>query len=168
MSSMPPVIARPPTADDLKLLVRKVISSYPSVNPVDVEGYLKEIVTLLRGYSVGVAEAGVAKAMDASPAFPPPIPLVKHYCDELIASSRAAFEYARTWEEGARAQLRERRAIERELEAEPLAHRRAVVERVMGELSATRTPEPTPVDPWKPLSAEELLAKYPKRQEDAA
>ena len=159
-------VVRPMTGEQAARAVRRITSCYPSINPIALREYLGELAILLSTYSEGVATAGLEAAMRVSPNYPPPVPLVQNHCDELIASSRSAFEFARTWEEGARQQLIERAAIEQELAAEPLAHRRAVVARVMDELRAVRTPEPTPAarDPWKRLGDDELRARYPKQE----
>lgn len=103
--------------------------------------------------------------MLASPNFPPPVPLVRTHCDELIASSRAAFEYASQWEAQSQRQLTERHQIEGA--AEPLDYRQAVTERMLGELRAkglqfagdTKPQQQT----WRQFSADDLLRKYPPK-----
>jgi hypothetical protein len=146
--------------NDAALAIRKLISCYPSSNPLELKGYVAELADVLAGYSDGVAVAGLEKAMLASPAFPPPVPLVRTHCDELIASSRAAFEYASQWEAQSREQLRERERIE--AIGEPLEYRRAVVERVMAEYHAAIPQSEKPKrETWQRLSPEVLRQKYP-------
>lgn len=120
---------RPTKQSDAATLAHKVICSYPSVNPLELKGYLAEMVHLLVNYSEGVAIAAVEKAMRASPNFPPPVPLVEKHCDEL---SDTAVERATKWDQHSREQLREREEIE--AKAEPLEHRRKVAERIQCEL----------------------------------
>jgi len=121
------------------------------------------LAAVLAGYSEGVAVAGLEKAMLASPNFPPPVPLVRTHCDKLIASSRAAFEYASQWEAQSQRQLTERHQIE--ATAEPLEYRRKVVERVLGEYQAQTSQPTTPVsrETWQRFSPEDLLRKYPPK-----
>lgn len=154
---------QPTKQSDAATLAHRVISSYPSVNPLELKGYLAEMVHLLVNYSEGVAMAAVEKAMLASPNFPPPVPLVQSHCDELIASSRAAFEYASQWEAQSQRQLTERQQIE--ATAEPLEYRRKVVERVLGEYQAKTSQPTTPVsrETWQRFSPEDLLRKYPPK-----
>lgn len=145
--------------------VRKVISSYPSANPVALKEYLAELACVLSKYPEGIAIAGVEKAMRASPNFPPPIPLVEQHCAELAADS----SYAMQWERHARQQLAERARIAQESEAEPLEHRRAVIERIRDEMAAAGMPlaedrgrleRPST---WRQFTNEELLAIYGRR-----
>src|SRR5262245_34148832 len=149
----------PLTPDHAARLMRKVISSYPSANPMALKEYLSELASVLATYSEGVATAGIAKAMAANPNFPPPVPLVKNHCDELMASTESAQRYAWQWEAQSQKQLRERaeaEALERE---EPLEYRRAVAERILAEYRAALTPETKPQrQTWKRFTAEELLA----------
>ena len=149
--------------NDAALAIRKLISCYPSSNPLELKGYVAELAAALADYSEGVAVAGLEKAMLASPNFPPPVPLVRTHCDELIASSRAAFEYASRWEAQSREQLRERAEIE--AIGEPLEYRRQVVERVLGEYQAKTSQPTTPVsrETWQRFSPEDLLRKYPPK-----
>src|SRR5262245_1068845 len=149
----------PLTPDHAARLMRRVISSYPSANPMALKEYLSELASVLATYSEGVATAGIARAMGASPNFPPPVPLVKNHCDELIASTEAAHRYAREWEAQSQKQLLER--AEQEANEEPLECRRAVAERILKEYHAQRTPETRPQrQTWRQFTAEELLAMY--------
>ena len=121
---------RPTRQSDAATLAHRVICSYPSVNPLELKGYLAEMVHLLVNYSEGVAVAAVQKAMRASPNFPPPVPLVQSHCDEL---SDTAAERATKWDQHSREQLREREEIE--AKAEPLERRREVAERLKREIA---------------------------------
>ena len=121
---------RPTRQSDAATLAHRVICSYPSVNPLELKGYLAEMVHLLVNYSEGVAIAAVEKAMRASPNFPPPVPLVQSQCDEL---SDTAVERSTKWDQHSQEQLREREEIE--AKAEPLEHRRAVAERLKREIA---------------------------------
>ena len=78
--------------------------------------------------------------MLASPNFPPPVPLVRTHCDELIASSRAAFEYASQWEEQSQRQLQEEAVAQQALREEMAAARMAAIlaRRAGGRQAATR------------------------------
>ena len=150
---------QPLTPNGAAAAIRKLISSYPSSNPLELKGYVAELATVLSRYSEGAAVAGLERAMLASPNFPPPVPLVQTHCDELIASSRQAFDFARQWEEQSRKQLQERAEIEAHPESPE--HRRAVVERIMDEFSGPHRVETKPQ--WQQFSADDLLKKYPPK-----
>jgi hypothetical protein len=164
MSSTTLSTVRTTTVNHAARLVRKVTSCYPSANPIALKEYWAELATLLSKYPEGVAAAAIDRAMAANPNFPPPVPLVKNHADELVTSSRQAFDYAKAWEAQSQQQLRER--AERDAAEEPLEHRRAAVERMLAEYRSQLTPEATKPQrqSWRKFSDDDLRAMYPKRE----
>jgi len=160
----------PTSKEKATALARMVISSYPSAQGLPgMAEYASTIVTMLQDYSGQVAQAGLDAAMAASPTFPPPTPLIRKHCDELLASTRQAFGYAAQWEEQSRKQLAERLELDRG--GESLEHRRAVTERIMREYHAAvpvAAPETKPAaSTFRRLTGEELMAIYGKPDEAA-
>jgi len=159
----------PTSKEKATALARMVISSYPSAQGLPgMAEYASTIVTMLQDYSGQVAQAGLDAAMAASPTFPPPTPLIRKHCDELLASTRQAFGYAAQWEEQSRKQLAERLELDRG--GESLEHRRGVTERIMREYHAAHLPPETEqaVSTFRRLTGEELTAIYGKHEEPPA
>lgn len=122
----------PMTAAAIAQLAHKVISSYPSVRPLELKGYLAELIHLLAKYREAVARAAVDQAMLASPSFPPPVPLVAKHCEDLKDSG---VEWVRQWDARAAEQLAERAEYERKGKAESTEHRAGVTERLRREIA---------------------------------
>src|SRR5262245_47962751 len=115
------LVKKMPNAQAAKI-VRRVISSYPSINAVELAGYLTELAMLVARYPEPVANRAISLAMRASPTFPPTIPQVAEQLAELASSA----SYAHDWEMHSQQQLLERAQREAEEIEEPLDYRRAV------------------------------------------
>lgn len=133
-------------------LVKRLLGSYPSVNLHDPETYVAAVVSLLTGYPYWAGETVVRK-ITASTQFVPTLAEIRPALEEQVKVAR----YAAEWDRGAEQQL---------LPAPPRPPKPT-----MEELKAKYGPNwgisnPDKARRPKPLSPDELCAKYGVSRED--
>ena len=139
-----------------------VLSSYRKDDFADPDTYAVQLAMVLERYDDKVIDAVTSPntGIQRNCKFPPSIAEVVEFINEHIR--RAGF--AANYDARSRAQIEEREQFERD-QREPLEYRQAVVKRVMAEYKTQQTPETKPqLQTWKPLTAEELVAKYPPKE----
>jgi hypothetical protein len=128
--------------------------------------FLTQLALVLERYDDKVIEAVTSPAtgIQRTCKFPPSIAEMIEFIDEHIRRST----YASRWDERSRKQVEERDEYERAAKTETPEHRKAVVDRIKGELRGhgfqfegdTKPQQQT----WKQFSTDELLARYNRKQ----
>lgn len=85
---------KPMTANEAKMVVRRMMACYPSQKLADPEIYLAELVTILCGYPKWAAEIAIKAAKKETIPYIPAVPVIERELDEQVRSLR----YARDWE----------------------------------------------------------------------
>lgn len=113
-----------------------LLSAYRRDDYADPVNFVAQLAIVLREYPRDVIEVATSPTtgIQRHCKFPPSLAEIVEFCDNLHRRSRKLAE----WEAGARAQLAERAAIQDAEAAEPIDRRRAVAQRILGQLSLRR------------------------------
>jgi hypothetical protein len=146
--------------------VGKMLNAYPNARDGVRDGYMGTIAALLCKYPRRIAEqcANPINGVCRETKFLPTVHDVVVWCEKHQGTMSRIVEHERR----SQTQFREREEYERQDKTEPPEYRKAVAERIMGELRTkgfqfkgdTKPQQQT----WKQFSADELLAKYPPRE----
>jgi hypothetical protein len=154
----------------IRKCAQAVLSSYRRDDFADADGFAVQLAMVLERYDDAIIREVTSPitGIQRTCKFPPSIAEMVEFIEEHIRRT----SYAKQYDARSREQLREREERERAASRESSEHRRAVAERIKGELrghgfrfpSDGETETKPQQETWKRFTVDELQAIYPRRE----